>query len=494
MPRTEGASLPFWSPDSRHIGYFADRHLKRIDVGNLLTQTVSDAPSARGGTWGPGDVIVFAPTNAGPLFRVTASGGTPQPATTIDQGRREFAHVWPQWFADRRHLLFFARTPAPHDTGAVVIDLERGVRTFVAPLPSAAILSGDRLLFSPGGPLIAQRFDPATFRLVNNDSAAIAGADDIVLTRWSGPTVSAARGVLVHGGSETRLDQLIWMDRSGRVVGSAGQPGAYHDIAISQDGRTIVVARDDDRGRTSDLWLIDDARGVSTRATFGQTPVTRDTSPVWSPDGMHLVFASRRDGRDVLVMTAPQSGEKEEQIAEAAQTMRPTAWSADGRWLLYTTDQPKTGLDVWAIPMSGERRATAVLQSTANESDAQVSPDGRWIAYVSDETGRNEVFVRSFPESKGKWLISSGGGTRPRWRTDGRELVFVSGEGMLTSVAIEGSPELRIGREQPLFSLRSASEFAMAPGGQRFLVRSPVRSDRRAELHVVLNWEAELHP
>jgi eukaryotic-like serine/threonine-protein kinase len=483
LPRTGHAASPFWSPDSRHIGFFDDRSLKRIDVSSELIQTICDASSARGASWSVQDVILFS--DASGLSLVRASGGTPAPLTKVDSGRGEIAHLWPQFLPDGRHFIFAAQKLKPSFT-TYIGDVNTSKTTAIADERGPAMLAGNVLLFLRGNTLAAQPFD-ASRRAPGGEAQSIAGTDDIATSMKSGPVFSASSTLLVYQRDEPRLRRLMWFDRTGRVIGTAGMAADDEGFALSPDGRRVAVARRDARNDTSSIWLMDVNPERTSRLTPGQG---QDAFPIWSPDGSRVAFSSRRDDSDD-VYTIVANGAKEQLLFRSPESKRLSDWSRDGRFVIYTARSPKTGTDLWALQSGEDHKPQPIDQSPANESQGVLSPDDRWIAYVSDESGSDEVYVRSFPASEGRWQISTGGGTQPRWRSDGRELYFISAESRLTAVEVASAPQLTYRAPQTLFVLRGAGDYAVAPDG-RFLVLMPVGERGNRELQVVLNWASEL--
>jgi Tol biopolymer transport system component len=486
LPRTVGAAYPFWSPDGRHVGYFANRRLERVDVENGLTQTIADARDGRGATWGIDGDIVFAPRGTGPLLRVSASGGSPQQVTRLDGAKMEMAHLWPRFLADGRRFTYFA-TSANRRNASYLADLTADERTLIVS-DVAAVPAGDLLLFSQNRSLMAQRFEGGSGGRLDDRVETIAGAGAVDAPLASGPGFSASADVLIYRNVASPVSRLVWVDRSGQIAGEIGPPADYRMASLSPDGTRVAVAQGDAGTNTSDLWLLDTMRATSMRLTFG---VPQDSTPIWSPDASRIAFVSRRDGRVVLMTTSAAGGGTRQEIGTWPFAVQLTDWSSDGRMLLFTERNPKTGLDVWAMPVMGDGKAQAVVQTSSDEFEARLSPDGRWIAYVSNESGINQVYVRSFPTSGSVWQVSANGGARPRWQRDGRELLFVTPDGMLTAVAVSSGAGFAAGVPTPLLPLRAATGFEVS-SERRFLVPMPDEPNTASQLHVVVNWTSEL--
>jgi eukaryotic-like serine/threonine-protein kinase len=505
LPRTEGAALPFWSPDSRHIGFFAEKKLKRIDVSNGLTQTLCEAASARGAGWSREGTIVFAPTAAGPLFRVADTGGTPGAATTLDESRAETAHAWPHVLPNG-NVLFVVTAAGDSEKGAAAqprgagsaglhfVSFESGRRTLLVPGAGAGAFAQGFLLYVREARLVARRFDPGRGDLLG-DEQAISGAEHVAAPFLRGPGFAASEaGLLVHRAESLSRSQLTWIDRRGRVVGVVSEPADYQQFSISPDGRRVAAARRNAADMTSSIWLIEPGRDVASRLTVG---ASHDASPLWLPGDHQLLFASLREGGHAVYAIDTDGGASPQLLQKLSETARLEDVSPDGRFLVYSSTAADTGLDVRLLPLDGDRdkaprKPLPLLQTAFDESGGRVSPDGRWIAYVSDESGRDEVYVRPFPTADSRWQISSAGGRRPRWRRDGRELFFASPERFLIAVDVQGDSPFRSGAPRTLFQLRHHDEYEVTGDGQLFLTKSPVEEDEPSGLQIVLNWQEEL--
>jgi Tol biopolymer transport system component len=497
---TEEASSPFWSPDSRFIGFFAGGKLKKIEATGGPAQTLCDVPGAGwGGSWNAEDVIIFTSREGEALHRVSAAGGTPEPVTTLDTSRGEISHMHPHFLPDRRHFLYLVVSTQPENAGIRVGSLDSNdTKLLVNTNASGAYAPPGYLLFLRDRTLMAQRFDA--------DRLAIAGApfpvaDDVDRL---GPGArlalfSASRtGVLVYRRGSSDAGQLTWFDRHGKQLGTVGPVANYSVQRLSPDERRVVFTGAAPQGGNYDIWLMDLARGNPTRLTFEPSA---EHNPVWSPDGSRILFTSERDGAANLYQSAASGGGAEELLVKSDFGKLANDWSLDGRFILYTELNPKTSVDLWIFPLAGERKPFPFLQTPFDERQGRFSPDGRWIAYASNESGAWQVYVRSFPTSSGQWQVSTNGGAQPQWRRDGRELFYVSADRKLMAVDVTAhGPTFDVGVPRELFVMHISSISMPGPrniytatkDGQRFLVSSLVGDPSASPTTVVLNWTADL--
>lgn len=486
LARTDGAAFPFWSPDSRHIGFFADRKLRRIDVSNGLVETLCNAPQPRGGTWGRAEVIVFA--SSGGLFSLPESGGTPAQLTRPDHGRGERSHGWPRFLPDGRGVLFVSTMAGKESTSTSelsVLSTDTGSRRSIVTGAGAGAFAGGTLLFERHNALFAIRFDPDRAE-VRGEPQQISGAEQIGPTATaSGPGFSVSdTGVLVHAASVRRLSQLMWLDRTGRALQPVGEPAEYQGASLSPDGRRLAAARRDGPDGPSRIWIVDLERNTTSRLTMSGAG---QRHPIWSPDGSRIVFVEGETDLHVVDVTTLS----DEAVLKTAEVKRPTDWSPDARMLLYSAESTDGGSSLHALPLGGDRKPIAASRPSPTESDGRFSPDGRWIAYVSNETGNDEVYIRSFQEPGGRWQVTSEGGTRPRWRRDGRELYFISRSGLLSAVEVRPGQVPSLGAPMPIFSMGQSIDYEVIDG-HRFIVTMPAQESARAPIMAVLHWSAEL--
>jgi Tol biopolymer transport system component len=509
LPGTEGAAFPFWSPDGRFVAFFTQDKLKKVAVTGGPPQTLCDAPNSRGGAWNRDGVIIFAPDNGGRLDRVPAAGGIPVEINKTEQGNFRF----PMFLPDGRRFLFTYR--GGKEPGVYIGSLDsRDIRRLTLDQSNAmyAPPSGSgrpgHVLFVREQTLMAQPVDPATIQAAGDVFPVVehvAPQGTVTLNQYS----LSANGILIYQtGTMGQSVQLTWFDRAGKQVGTVGSPALVRDFALSPDAKRVLIERP--QGEGSDLWMLDIEHGVESRFTFD---ASTNRYPVWSPDGSRIVFASSRVTPNALFEKASNMVGQERQLIPLDVSVHPYDWSRDGKFLVFTGLASKTGDDLFAYPFTNgpenadDRKPIPLLQTAAWEWMGQVSPDGRWLAYISDETTRTEVYVQPFvPGSKntvsGKWQISSGGGNEPRWSADGKELFFVAaGDLMATTVKATGGTFER-STPQRLFDTHFLSvggtalgrptvyHYAPSPDGKRFLLATqPGNLKETAPLTVLVNWQ-----
>ncbi len=493
---TEGGSYPFWSPDSRLVGYFAGGKLRTVEATGGPPVVLCDAPEARGGSWSPKGVIVFGGRYTS-LSKVAATGGQAVPASTLDESQQERSHRWPEFLPDGRHFLYLSSpTGSETEQNAVYMgSVDSPERKLVVRTGYQATYGNGYLLYLRERTLVAQPFDPRRGELAG-DAVPLAERVQTDPTFARGMFSTSTNGVLVYQtGSGSSLSRLLWFDRSGKSGGMLGEPEMYFTLSVSPDAKRMAAEISDRESNNNDLWIFDIARGLKTRFTFDPA---RDFAPVWSPDGSQIVFASPR-GRvqSDLYLRNSSGGGSEQLLLQSDSGKTPTDWSRDGKYIAYTVAdrKNKTGDDIWILPMFGDRKPFPYLQTPFSESTAAFSPDGKWIAYTSNESGRYEVYVAPFPEPGGKFQISGGGGANPHWRRDGKELYYVGLDGKLIAAEIkEDGATILVGTVRPLFQTSSKSIFYgqyNTPDGQRFLINSMEQGDSQP-LTLVVNWPAEL--
>ncbi len=494
---TEDSSFPFWSPDSRFIGFFSKGKLRKIEVTGGPAQTLCDAPDPRGGTWNADGVIIFAPKGADVLYRVPAAGGAPVPLTTLDASRKEISHYHPRFLPDGRHFLYLANSPQRESAGIYVGSLDKQEpKRLVSADTSAEYTPPGYLLFLRERTLMAQGFDADKLALTGEPFSVAEQVDRLGGgARFALFSVSQT-GVLAYRTGLSDSSQLTWFDREGKPIGTIGPAGSYNSPWLSPDEKRVAFGRQEPQGGGSDIWLMEIARGNLTRFTFDPAG---DQSPIWSPDGSRIVFNSDREGVLNLYQKAASGAGNDEALLKSDYAKIPNDWSADGRLILYQTGAQTT--DIWVLPLSGEQKPFPFLQTEFNEGWGRFSPDGKWIAYSSNESGSWQVYVQSFPASGGKWMISTDGGAQPQWRRDGKELFYISSDRKLMTVDVKGNGStFEAAVPKALFDLRLQTPalpgprnfYIAAADGKRFLVASVSEERITTPTTVVLNWTADL--
>jgi Tol biopolymer transport system component len=496
LAETEGASQPFWSPDSRSLGFFAGGKLKTIDLSGGPVQTLSEVSGdPRGGTWNRDGTILFSPSFQGPLFRISATGGDRTQATVLDAGRKEQTHRFPSFLRDGRHFLYYASGGSGEEPGEILVgSLDKIEPKRLLQASSFAVFGEPGyLLFARGKTVLAQAFDPDRIRL---SGRPVAVADQVFSYQGiSGLRVFSvsATGVLVYKSGSAQVSRLVWLDRGGRELGVIGVAGSCYAPRLSPDGTRLAMMRTDVAGRNEDIWLTDFARNVTSRFTFVEG---EDTLPVWSPDGKRLFFSSSREGVSNLYHAPADRPGSEEPLLRTAAWKAIDDVSSDGKFLVYETIDPKTRIDLWVLPLSGNRTPRPLVATPFGEFAAQFSPDGQWIAYASNESGRSEVYVQAFPGPGAKWQISAAGGGTPRWRKDGRELFYVGGDGRLMVASVRLDPSFESTSPVALFKIGLVDspdrQYEVSADGTRILANVLTGSAESGPLTVVLDWAAGL--
>jgi len=491
LPATDDADSPFWSPDSKLIGFFSHSKLKKIDPVGGQPEVICDAGADPGGaTWNREGVIVFAPNFEGVLYRVPASGGQPVAVTEAYKTHDEANHIWPEFLPDGHHFLFLVY--GRDDLGVHLGSLDSKEHHLVLRENStAAYVEPGYLLFGRNGVLMAQRFDAER---AQTSGEPIRVADTVEAASGGGYAFSVSNnGVLVYWtGRRFNPAQLVWYRRDGTLLGTLGPVGPFRGPRISPNGRVVVVDRLESDTDFS-IWLID-ARGVPTRFTFGDY----DLNPIWAPDGNGIIFASPRDGLPPnLFQKNVAGGSEERRLMHSVVDSIATDWSRDGRYVVYMANELGTNWNVWAMPFKDNQAPQPVLRTQFNEMDARISPDGRWIAYVSDESGKWEVYVQRFLSPGGKWQVSSAGGKQPQWSHDGKELFYVASDQKLMAAPVRPGASLDPGTAKQLFQLHATADFFgtsydVAADGQRFLVTTLVGEEASPPLNVIVNWTEAL--
>jgi eukaryotic-like serine/threonine-protein kinase len=494
---TEEATFPFWSPDSRFIAFFQSSKLKKIEASGGPAQTIADAGDGRGGTWSSSGVIVFAPNYNTGLQQVSDAGGTPTQVTVLDSARKEDSHRWPSFLPDGRHFLYMARSVVDEKTGIMVGSLDSKEMSPLLSIRSNAVYASPGfLLFVREQSLMAEPFDAGSGK-ITGEAVPISENVGFDQNFYLGLFSASANGsiALSMGSGSKGIRQLVWIDRNGKHLEKAGTAGLNFDFSISPDEKKVAMRRIDPQSRNHDLWMVDLMRGTESRFTF--RPCV-DDDPVWSPDGTTIYFDSNPIGTP-NIHRKPTSGlGSEELVLNSPISNVPLSCSPDGRNLLYVSTDPKTKEDLWILPLTGDKKPYPYIQTDASEYSGQFSPDGRWIAYGSNESGKFEVYVQSFPATQGKWQVSTSGGGHPVWSKNGKELFYLAPDKklMAVDVTLTGS-SFEQGIPKPLFiadvdNYVGFNRFVVSKDAKKFLVEISTDETNAKPIMVMLNWNAEM--
>ncbi len=485
---TDGAGFVFWSPDSRQVAFFAGGKLKKIEAGGGPVQILCDAPEGRGGSWSSSGAIIFTPNIYESLYRVPEGGGTPEKITNAKPG---WTHRNPTFLPDGEHFLFIGRESAGTQAGSLYSgSLKGGDPKQVLERASNVQYSGGYLLYLKDGNLVAQQFDLGSLQL-KGSAIAVAEKVDYWNARDMAYFAASANGLLLYRKSVFTSTQGTWMDRSGRELDKVGEPGLYSDPQMSVDGSRLALARVDKDSQSADVWVVDLKRNTTSRATFAEADGANFSYAI-SPDGNTVAVGdnSTRSSSQVWTQSVSGSGTKE-RIVDSAFFVTVTDWSRDGRYLFGQVQENKTRFDVFFVDLQGEHKLTKVVQTPASEQGAKLSPNGKWLAYQSDESGRMDVYVLAFPGPGRKWQISNGGGVSPQWSHDGKELYFNNGTKFM-SVPISDPATFQFGTPKELPLPPESAAFAPGPTSDRFLVLKPAGKPEGSPLRMVLNWTEAL--
>jgi serine/threonine protein kinase len=492
---TEGAQYPFWSPDSEWIAFFTmvDGTLKKVDASGGPPITICDAANGKGGSWGSDGLIVFTPNSDTPIHRVSASGGESEVVTQLDKDRHN-SHRHPRFLPDGRRFLYLARGMKSVDSAIMVGSLDGEIDQEVFRGTTQAEFAADRLFFVREGTLMAQDFNSQTLQL---EGEAVPLAEEtltIPAAALAVYTVSRSGVLAYHIGRPDLSVTPKWYDRSGRELGALGDAGEYLSVALSPDGASAAFTVTMGSIGTLDIWIYDLARDVKTRFTFDDG---MDWWPVWSPDGSSLAFASDRDGSFQIYRMGIGGMREAELLIESDRDLTPRDWSRDGLWLVYTKNAEETGSDIWAAPIDDSEDSRALRLREGTDFPDSISPDGRWLAYSSDESGTPEVYITPFPDAERRWQVSTSSGFYSYWNPHGRELVYQQLDGRVMSVEVElGEDSVRLGHSVPLFDLAPPEpigpSFAPSADFESFLVIPRSEASDTTLLSLMVGWPEAL--
>ena len=427
LPGTEAAAYPFWSPDSRFLGFFAQGKLKRIDASGGPPLTLCDAPQGRGGAWNRDGLIVFSPGISSALHRVIDLGGASSPVTDLDETRGEASHRFPTFLPDGHHFLYLGGGNffTGEGTAVYAASLESKESKLVMRADSNVQYAQGYLLYLRGTTLMARPFDAKRLETVGEAFPLAEQVQHAPRGLTAGVFSASENGILAYQmGKSMGNSQLAWFDRSGVQLGVLGDQALYSNPRLSPDGKMATVSVIDPESGRPDIWLYDVARARRTRLTFDSS---EERALAWSHDGSRIAFSSNRKGHFDIYQKASSGAGSDELLLESEFDKQPSSWSRDGRFLLYWTNDPKTLADIWVLPLSGDRKPSPFLNTEFNEGNGQFSPDGRWVAYFSTESDRVELYVAPFSGPGGKRQISTSGATPPaKWRADGKELFYLA--------------------------------------------------------------------
>jgi serine/threonine protein kinase/Tol biopolymer transport system component len=493
VPETNGAWYPFWSPDGQHLGFFANGKLWRVDLRGGSPKALADAPSGRGGSWGKNDLILFTTTVRSPIFSVPASGG-PAVAVTKYDPNKEITHRWPIFLPDNKHFLYISRTAI----GRLMIgDLKtHESKQLIEDATNVLYVKPGYLIYGRSANLYAQKFDASKLAL-SGDPVPIV---DEKLSYWEPKNyvayAASDKGTIVYLPDFNPKTVLRWYDRSGRPLETIGDAGYIWTPRLSHNGKKIAFIRSESPTSKRDLWIYDVDSGRANRASFNGEALN---TPEWSPDGTQIAFLCQPNTvftQNICIKQLEGGGEIRV-LYKSPNWAGSANWSPDGKRIVFDEQSPQTGSDLWTIDVNGGK-PQSLLQTSFEENGARYSPDGRWLVYTSNETGRNEIYVRPANGSQQQWQISNDGGVSPRWRTDGSEIFFTNLTGDLMSSSVKTDPSFQSSQPKIVFHLpetpmRDIPIFEdVSAEGQRVLLDIPIETRSSVDFHLILNWTSLL--
>ena len=495
LPGTEYAFIPFWSPDSRYIGFFAGGKLKKILASGGPPLTLCDAPSGRGGSWNKNDIILFTPASQrSAIHKVPAAGGIAAPVTVLDTLFNDYTHRWVEFLPDDKHFLYYAKTQgeAGSEQDAICLgslEIPETKRLFQA--KSNIAYANDNILFMREGTLMAQPFDAAGLKLVG-DAVPVAENVSYLRDYNRGVFTASPSGHLVYRvGDVTSGSNLIIVDRNGQPVDTIGEQVVQFAPFISNDGKFISVEIADQTGVNTDIWIYDLVRGICPRFTFGPG---KEYHGIWSPDDKQILYTTVETDSNSIYVKSVGGADSAKMLYQSSFLLWPSDWSKDGRFVAFSHND---NFDIWILPMESGGEPYPYLKTTFFEGWPVFSPDSRWLAYNSNESKKWEVYVAPFPNHTGKWQVSTNGGSHPRWSSDGGKIYYLDYKDKIMVAEVDGSgASLKVGQVQPLFQIdiawRRGSVYDVFPDGERFLVNARPAAQSNSQVVLVLNWAEEL--
>ncbi len=492
LPGTEGALRGFWSPDSRYLAFVSDGKLRKVPLSGGPAQTICDSPTGADGTWNQSGVILLDGQASDPIYRVDAAGGVAKIEVGLDPGKGITSVGWPEFLPDGRHFLFMSGPSGSDNQALMVGELGSTARKELFKTTSkVAYAAAGYLLYVREHSLVAQPFDAAKLSITGEP---IPVGEGLGVNNVGGASFSlSTNGVLAFRAGETLGRRLMWVDRNGKETPALDDARDYADTWLSPDEKRFVFDLSEGGGK-GDLWIRDLARGITSRFTFEPE---REFAPIWSPDGRRIVYSKQSKIWDLYAKDAAGTGEPVE-ILKSPENKFPSDWSRDGAWLVYNSLGKDTGWDLWALPMNGtDHKPIPLARTKFAELAASLSPDGRFLAYRSNESGRNEVYVQEFPEARSKWQVSAEGGSDPFWRGDGHELFYRARDLSLMAVPVQLAPTFNAGTPRALFKahfalVNSRGLYRPTRDGQRFLMLETLGREAIPSTTVVLNWTAAI--